>query len=96
MYPLFLLFGGIMRLDKYLKVSRIFKRRTIAKEVSKKNRITINDRPAKPASNVDVGDILKITYGNKELVVKVREVTQHTTKEASQNLYEIISDRKLS
>lgn len=85
-----------MRLDKFLKVSRIFKRRTIAKEVSKNNRIKINDRPAKPSTNVEVDDILKITYGNKELVVKVKEVTQYTTKETSQNLYEIISDRKLS
>jgi len=85
-----------MRLDKFLKVSRIFKRRTIAKEVSKKQRITINDRTAKPASNVVVGDILKITYGNKELIVKIREITQYTKKEFSQDLYEIISDRKLS
>jgi ribosomal 50S subunit-recycling heat shock protein len=85
-----------MRLDKFLKVSRIFKRRTIAKEVSKNQRITVNDRPAKPATNVEVGDVLKITYGNKELIVKVKEVTQHTKKELSQDLYEIISDRKLS
>ena len=84
-----------MRLDKYLKVSRIFKRRTIAKEVSKKQRITINDRAAKPASNVEAGDVLKITYGNKELVIKVIEVTQHAKKEDAQGLYEIISDKKL-
>lgn len=85
-----------MRLDKFLKVSRIFKRRTIAKEVSKNQRIKINDRPAKPSSNVEVGDILKITYGNKELIIKIKEVTPYTTKETSQNLFEIISDRKLS
>lgn len=85
-----------MRLDKYLKVSRIFKRRTIAKEVSKKQRIQINDRPAKPASNVEVGDILKITYGNKELVVKVNGITQHAKKEDAQDLYEVISERTLS
>ncbi|MBI9010402.1 MAG: RNA-binding S4 domain-containing protein [Tenericutes bacterium] len=85
-----------MRLDKFLKVSRIFKRRTIAKEVSKKQRITINDRIAKPASNVEAGDVLTITYGNKELIIKVREVTQYVRKDAAQDLYEIISDRKLS
>lgn len=85
-----------MRLDKFLKVSRIFKRRTIAKEVSKNRRITINDRAAKPATNVDVGDVLKIVYGNKELVIKVKEIKQHTTKESSQDLYEVISDRLLS
>ena len=85
-----------MRLDKFLKVARIFKRRTIAKEVSKNQRVSINDRPAKPASSVEVGDVLKITYGNKELIVKIREITQYTKKESSQDLYEIISDRKLS
>ena len=85
-----------MRLDKFLKVSRIFKRRTIAKEVSSKQRITINDRTAKHASNVEVGDILKITYGNKELIVRVKEIAQHTKKEESQDLYEVISDRILS
>jgi len=85
-----------MRLDKFLKVSRIFKRRTIAKEVSKNQRIKINNRPAKPASNVEAGDILTITYGKKELIVKIKEVTTHATKEASQNLYEVISDRLLS
>lgn len=85
-----------MRLDKFLKVSRIFKRRTIAKEVSKNQRIKVNDRPAKPSTNVEAGDILTITYGNKELVVKIKEVTTHTTKETSQNLYEVISDKILS
>ena len=85
-----------MRLDKYLKVSRIFKRRTIAKEVSKNNRILVNGRSAKPATNIETDDILTITYGSKELVVKVKEVTTHATKEASQNMYEIISDNKLN
>lgn len=85
-----------MRLDKFLKVSRIFKRRTIAKEVSKNQRIKINDRPAKPATNVEAGDILTITYGNKELIIKIKETTTHATKESSQNLYEVLSDRLLS
>lgn len=85
-----------MRLDKFLKVSRIFKRRTIAKEVSKNHRILVNNRSAKPATNVDVDDILTITYGNKELTVKIKEITTHATKENSENMYEIISDRKLN
>lgn len=85
-----------MRLDKFLKVSRIFKRRTIAKEVSKKQRILINDRIAKPASNVEVDDILKITYGNKELIVKVKEVSSFAKKEFAQDMYEIISETKLN
>ncbi len=85
-----------MRLDKFLKVSRIFKRRTIAKEVSKNQRIQINDRFAKPASNVEVGDVLKITYGNKELIVSVKDISAFTKKESAQDMYEIISERKLN
>lgn len=85
-----------MRLDKFLKVSRIFKRRTIAKEVSKKQRILINDRIAKPASNVEVDDILKITYGNKELIVKVKEISSFAKKEFAQDMYEIISETTLN
>lgn len=96
MYPLFLPSGGNMRLDKYLKVSRIFKRRTIAKEVSKNQRITVNSRPAKPSTEVKEGDILTITYGNKELTVKILEISTHATKESSQSMYEIISDTKLN
>lgn len=85
-----------MRLDKFLKVSRIFKRRTIAKEVSKNHRILVNDRPAKPATDVDVDDVLTIKYGNKELIVKINKISTHATKENSENMYEIISDRKLN
>ena len=83
MYPLFLPSGGIkMRLDKYLKVSRIFKRRTIAKEVSKNQRISVNGRPAKPSTDVVEGDVLVITYGNKQLTVKILEISTHATKKA--------------
>lgn len=85
-----------MRLDKFLKVSRIFKRRTIAKEVSKNKRIKINDRPAKPASNVEVGDVLTITYGNKEIIIKIKEISAYVAKDDAQNLYEVLSDRKLN
>ena len=85
-----------MRLDKFLKVSRIFKRRTIAKEVSKNQSIKVNDRPAKPSTDVKEGDVLKITYGNKELTVKIKEVTTYATKENSQNMYEIIEEKKLN
>ena len=85
-----------MRLDKFLKVSRIFKRRTIAKEVSKNQRIKVNNRPAKPSTDVLEDDILVITYGNKELTIKIKEITTHATKENSQNMYEIIEERKLN
>ena len=60
-----------MRLDKYLKVSRIIKRRTIAKELADRGRILINDRVAKPSSEVKAGDILELRLGNRVLVVEI-------------------------
>ena len=65
-----------MRLDKYLKISRLIKRRTVAKEVADSNLILINDLMAKPSSTVKVGDILIITLGNKIREIKVTSLTQ--------------------
>ena len=62
-----------MRLDKFLKVSRIIKRRTVAKEIADKGRIQVNGQLAKSSTNVKVGDNLKILFGNKTLEVKVLE-----------------------
>ena len=81
-----------MRLDKYLKVSRIFKRRTIAKEVSKNQRILINGRVAKPGTEVKENDILVISYGGKELKVKVLTTPEYVKKESAESMYEIIAD----
>ncbi len=81
-----------MRLDKYLKVSRIFKRRTVAKEVSKNARVLINGRVAKPGSEVKVNDILTIHYGEKILKVRVLEVLAYTKKESAEAMYEIIEN----
>ncbi|MGD9964022.1 MAG: RNA-binding S4 domain-containing protein [Candidatus Izemoplasmatales bacterium] len=81
-----------MRLDKYLKVSRIFKRRTIAKEVSKNSRIMINGRVAKPGTDVKENDILVISYGGKELKIKVIETLNYAKKDDANSMYEIIED----
>ncbi|HQN74545.1 MAG TPA: RNA-binding S4 domain-containing protein [Bacillota bacterium] len=81
-----------MRLDKYLKVSRIFKRRTIAKEVSKNQRILINGRVAKPGTEVKENDILVISYGGKELKVRVLATPEYVKKESAESMYEIIAD----
>ncbi|MDD5293821.1 MAG: RNA-binding S4 domain-containing protein [Candidatus Izemoplasmatales bacterium] len=81
-----------MRLDKYLKVSRIFKRRTIAKEIASLKRITINDHLAKPSSIVSVGDIIHITYGNKRLSIRVLDLQNQTAKDDAASLYEIIAE----
>ncbi|MGE4571275.1 MAG: RNA-binding S4 domain-containing protein [Candidatus Izemoplasmatales bacterium] len=81
-----------MRLDKFLKVSRIFKRRTIAKEVSKNGRILINDRVAKPGTELKAGDILEISYGQKTIKVKVMKMADHMKKEDADSMYELIEE----
>lgn len=83
-----------MRLDKFLKVSRIFKRRTIAKEVAKNSRILINDRVAKPGSEVKENDILTITYGEKVLKAKVIATLAYAKKDDANTMYEIIDEDK--
>ena len=80
-----------MRLDKFLKISRIIKRRSVAKEVADKGRIQINGKLAKSSSDVKVGDQLKIQFGNKTMEVKVNELHESTKKE-DQKMYEIISE----
>ena len=68
-----------MRLDKYLKVSRLIKRRTVANEACDSGRVLINDKPAKASANVKEGDIITISFGNKEVKVEVLDV-QETVK----------------
>lgn len=68
-----------MRLDKYLKVSRLIKRRTVANEACDGGRVLINDKPAKASTNVKEGDIITISFGNKDVKVEVLDV-QETVK----------------
>ena len=84
-----------MRLDKFLKVSRIIKRRTVAKEVADQGRIEINGQVAKSSSIVSVDDQLAIRFGNRLLVVKVLALTDSTKKEDAANMYQIISQERL-
>ena len=81
-----------MRLDKFLKVSRIFKRRTVAKEVAKNGRVNINGRTAKPGTELHPGDQLEITYGQKTIVVKVLKLVSHIKKEDASSMYEMIEE----
>lgn len=81
-----------MRLDKFLKVSRVIKRRTLAKEVADNGRITINNRIAKSSTKVEVDDIISITFGNKVVEIKVKEMLNSTKKEDAQNMFEIVSE----
>ncbi|KRG13593.1 hypothetical protein ACA29_08395 [Lederbergia galactosidilytica] len=79
-----------MRLDKFLKVSRLIKRRTLAKEVADKGRIFINGQQAKAGSNVKVGDELEIRFGQKLVTVQVTELQESTKKEDAANMYKIV------
>lgn len=83
-----------MRLDKFLKVSRIIKRRTIAKEVADKGRIQVNGQIAKSSTSLKKGDTIKILFGNKTLEVKVRELMDSTKKDDAYKMYEIISETR--
>ena len=79
-----------MRLDKYLKVSRIIKRRTVAKEACEKGLVQINDKLAKSSSEVKVGDILTLTFGEKTVKYRITEVKEHVLKNEAKELYESI------
>ena len=83
-----------MRLDKYLKVSRLIKRRTVAKEVADKGRITLNGQVAKSSSSLKVGDVLTIQFGNKRLELKVLGLKDSTKKEDAASMYEILSETR--
>ena len=85
-----------MRLDKFLKISRIIKRRSVAKEVADKGRIQINGTLAKSSSSVKVGDILKIQFGNRILEVAVKELHESTKKEDASAMYTLLSDERIS
>lgn len=77
-----------MRLDKYLKVSRIIKRRTIANEACDAGRVLVNDKIAKASLDVKIGDIIQINLGNKSMKIKVLSVKEVIKKEEATSLYE--------
>ena len=77
-----------MRLDKYLKVSRLIKRRTVANDACDADRILVNGRQAKASYQVKVGDVIEIRFGERVLKVKVAAVTENATKDAASAMYE--------
>ena len=78
-----------MRLDKYLKVSRLIKRRTIANEACDAGKILVNGKVARASYNVKENDIIEINLGAKSVKIKVLLVTEHSTKENASSMYEI-------
>lgn len=83
-----------MRLDKYLKVSRLIKRRTLAKEVCDQGRVALNDRPAKASSELNVGDILTIDFGQRRLRVRVEKLAETMRKEEADSMFVILDDMR--
>ncbi|OPJ55088.1 RNA-binding S4 domain-containing protein [Alkalithermobacter paradoxus] len=79
-----------MRLDKYLKVSRLIKRRTVAKEACDSGIISINGKVAKSSTEVKEGDIIEIRFGSKLTKAKVTEIKEHVLKNEAKEMYEII------
>lgn len=84
-----------MRLDKFLKVSRIIKRRTLSKEISESSRVKVNGKVAKPGTKLKIGDEIEIEFGRSLLTVKVKELREHVLKEDSAMLYEIIKEERI-
>ena len=81
-----------MRLDKYLKVSRLIKRRTVANEACDNARISVNGKSAKASYDVKLGDEITVLFGSKNVTVKVLDIRDTTKKSESQGMYEVISE----
>lgn len=84
-----------MRLDKFLKVSRIIKRRTLAKEICDGGRVLINDKVAKAGSEVNVGDIVMIRFGQKRVTAKIDRIADNVPKDMADTLYTIVKEEAI-
>ncbi|MBQ3528009.1 MAG: RNA-binding S4 domain-containing protein [Clostridia bacterium] len=81
-----------MRLDKYLKVSRIIKRRTVANDACDNAHVEVNGKVCKASYDVKLGDVISVTFGEKTLKFKVVDIKEHTAKADASSMYEIIND----
>jgi len=81
-----------MRLDKYLKISRIIKRRTVANDACDTERIAVNGRVTKASYQVKVGDVIEVSFGGRTLRVRVKDVREQVGKNEADTLYEVIDD----
>lgn len=86
----------MMRLDKFLKVSRLIKRRTLAKSVADQGRIKLNGQVAKASTNVAPGDELEIKFGQTLLTIKITEVKEIVRKNEAEMLYQVVKEEKMS
>lgn len=79
-----------MRLDKYLKVSRVIKRRTLANEVADAGRVLVNGKPAKASYTVKIGDIIEVTFGNRTVKIRVLSDVEQKGKDVAREMFEVI------
>ena len=79
-----------MRLDKYLKVSRIIKRRTVANNACDSEHLKLNGRDAKASYDVKIGDVIEVAFGERILKIRVKDIKEHTLKNDASDLYEVI------
>ena len=77
-----------MRIDKYLKVSRLIKRRTVANEACDNGRVSVNGKPVKASYDVKVSDVIEISFGSRTLKIRVLAVFEHMTKDEAHTMYE--------
>lgn len=81
-----------MRIDKFLKVSRILKRRSVSKDLAEHDRVLVNGRIVKPSYQVSLNDEVSVLFGNRKIVVRILDIADHKSKEEAKSMYEIISD----
>ena len=81
---------SIMRIDKFLKVSRVIKRRSVAADACDGGRIEINGKVVKPSKDVKIGDIVQVSFGNNTLRFEVLDINEKQTKQSAENMYRVI------
>ncbi len=84
-----------MRLDKFLKTSRILKRRTVSKELADQQRVYVNGKVAKPSTEVKVGDVIRILFGYRELTIRVLMIQKQVNKNDAALMFEVIEEKKI-
>lgn len=85
-----------MRLDKFLKVSRLIKRRPVAKQIAEQGRIKINGTVVKPSANIAAGDEIEIRFGQNIVTVKVNSLREHVRKDEAATLYDVIKEERIA
>lgn len=84
-----------MRIDKYLKIARILKRRPVAKELAENDRLLVNKKIAKASTEIEVGDIIDIMFGHRTIEIKVLEIKEQASKQDALAMYEVVSEEKV-